>query len=170
MRRLSRVAGVAVLLLSSFGPGRAEAKETHYRASLTGAEEVPAVVTKARGHAMLFLNSEATELKFRLIVSNIENVTTAAIYVGAPGTTGPAVATLFGPAEPGGGKKNGVLAEGTITAASLIGPLQGRPLTDLVSEIQDGTLYVNVLTDDGLGEPNTREGDFQNGEIRGQFR
>ena len=170
MQRLSRIAGIAVLLLSSFGPGSVEAKQTNYRASLTGTEEVPAVATQARGHVMLFLNSDATELKFRLNVSSIENVTTAAIYMGAPGATGPAVATLFGPAAPGGGKQNGVLAEGTITAASLIGPLQGRPLADLISEIQNGNLYVNVLTDDGVGEPNTRTGDFSNGEIRGQIR
>lgn len=170
MQRLSRIAGIAVLLLSSLGPGSVEAKPSHYRTSLTGTEEVPAVQTQARGQAMLFLNADGTELKFRIIVSNIENVTTAAIYMGATGATGPAVATLFGPAAPGGGKKNGVLAEGTITASSLTGPLQGRPLTDLVTEIQNGNVYVNVLTDDGVGEPNTRTGDFPNGEIRGQLR
>ena len=170
MQRLSRIAGIAVLLLSSLGPGSVEAKQAHYKASLTGAEEVPAVATQARGQAMLFLNADATELKFRIIVSNIENVTTAAIYMGATGATGPAVATLFGPASPGGGKQNGVLVEGTITGASLIGPLQGRPLADLVTEILNGNAYVNVHTDDGVGEPNTRTGDFPNGEIRGQIR
>ena len=170
MQRLSRIAGIAVLLLTSFGPNAIAANQTHFRAALSGSEEVPAVATQARGQAMLFLNEGATELKFRLIVSNIENVTTAAIYLGATGATGPAVATLYGPVTPGGGKKNGVLVEGTITAAMLTGPLQGRPLADLANEIRNGNIYVNVHTDDGVGEPNSRSGDFPGGEVRGQLR
>ena len=170
MNRLSRIAGITALLLASLGPDSVEAKEAVFRASLTGADEVPAVETQARGHTMLFLKEDATELKFRIIVSNIENVTSAAIHMGATGETGPAVTMLYGPSAPGGGRKNGVLAEGTITAASLVGPLQGRPLADLISEIRNGKIYVNVATDDGAGEPNSRSGDFPNGEIRGQIR
>jgi hypothetical protein len=170
MNRLSRFASIAALLLASLGPNSVQAKEAVFRASLTGADEVPAVETQARGHTMLFLKEDATELKFRVIVSNIENVSTAAIYMGATGANGPAVAMLYGPSSPGGGKKNGVLTEGAITAANLIGPLQGRPLADLISEIRNGNIYVNVQTDDGAGEANTRPGDFPNGEIRGQIR
>jgi hypothetical protein len=32
-----------------------------------------------------------------------------------------------------------------------------------------GNTYVNVHTDDGGGAPNTRSGDFPDGEIRGQI-
>jgi hypothetical protein len=57
------------------------------------------------------------------------------------------------------GKFTGVLAQGTITAANLMGPLQGKTLEDLVSVIKAGDAYVNVHTTAHPG-----------GEIRGQLK
>jgi hypothetical protein len=62
-----------------------------------------------------------------------------------------------------------VLAEGTFTAANLVGPLAGHPLSDLLAAIQSGNAYVNVHTNDGQGAANTGPGDFPGGEIRGQL-
>ena len=76
---------------------------------------------------------------------------------------------LYGPAAPGGGPKNGVLATGTITTANLTGDFAGHPLADLIMAMDAGNTYVNVHTDDGTGTPNTRSGDFPEGEIRGQI-
>ena len=64
---------------------------------------------------------------------------------------------------------DGVLAEGTITAADLVGPLAGHPLSDLIDAIQAGNAYVNVHTNDGVAPTNTGPGDFPGGEIRGQL-
>jgi hypothetical protein len=56
-----------------------------------------------------------------------------------------------------------------ITAADLVGPLAGQPLSALVTELRSGNAYANVHTNDGLGDPNTGPGDFPGGEIRAQL-
>jgi hypothetical protein len=45
------------------------------------------------------------------------------------------------------------------------------PITfdDLVAAMRAGNAYVNVHTDDGVGQPNTGAGDMASGEIRGQI-
>jgi hypothetical protein len=80
------------------------------------------------------------------------------------------VATLFGPVAAGGGRVNGRLARGTLTAADLEGPLAGQPLSALIDQIEMGLIYINVHTDDGTGAANTGPGDFADGEIRGQIQ
>ena len=79
------------------------------------------------------------------------------------------MAFLYGPVAAGGGRTDGVLSKPTVTAANLIGPLTGQPLSALISEIEAGNAYVNVHTDDGVAPTNTGPGDFPGGEIRGQL-
>ena len=55
-----------------------------------------------------------------------------------------------------------------ITAADLVGPLAGQPLSALIDAIDAGNIYVNVHTNDFVDPPNTGAGDFPGGEIRGQ--
>jgi CHRD domain len=141
----------------------------NFVAHLSGDEEVPARDTLARGQAIFHLSKDGTSLAYMLIVANIENVVAAHIHVGAVGVNGPVVAFLFGPAAPGGGRVDGVLAQGTITAANLVGPLTGASLEDLIEEIQVGNTYANVHTNDGIAPTNTGPGDFPSGEIRGQI-
>jgi len=105
-----------------------------------------------------------------LIVANINNVVAAHIHSGAAGVNGPVVAFLAGPFPAGSGRTDGVLAEGTITAANLVGPFAGHPLSHLVEAMRAGNTYVNVHTNDGVAPTNTGPGDFPGGEIRGQIR
>ena len=140
---------------------------------LTGANERPDPrETKATGQAIFHLSKDGTELSYKLIVANINNVVAAHIHVGSADVAGPVVAFLFGfpPVAPGGGRSNGVLAQGTITSADLIGPLAGMDLDDLIDEIHAFNTYVNVHTNDGVAPINTGPGDFPGGEIRGQIR
>jgi hypothetical protein len=137
---------------------------------LSGNEEVPVRDTRARGTAVLHSSEDGTALSFQLIVANITNVVQAHIHVGAAGANGPVVAFLYGLVPPGGGRIDGVLSEGTITAANLIGPLAGGTIDDLMAEILAGNAYVNVHTNDGVDPPNTGPGDFPGGEVRGQIR
>lgn len=142
--------------------GAALADNRNFRAHLSGDEEVPAVDTKAQGQALVKLDEEG-ELHYKLIVANIENVSMAHIHLAPTGQNGPVVVWLFPPDGPPGslipGRFDGVLAEGTITADDLIGPLVGNPLQILIEMIEDGNAYVNVHT---TAHPS--------GEIRGQIR
>lgn len=165
MRRWIGSSSLTLLFLA----GRALAAD-FVAAPLSGGEEVPARETSARGSATFEVSSDGTQITYRLIVANIENVVASHIHVGAAGTNGPVVAFLFGTAPAGGGRVDGVLATGTITAANLVGPLAGQPLSALLSAMQAGNAYVNVHTNDGVDPANTGPGDFPGGEIRSQIR
>jgi hypothetical protein len=168
MRR-SLAAALAVGAVLIFGSAALAASSNYVAAPLTGANEVPARDTRAVGSAIFHLNADATELEYRLIVANIENVVAAHIHLGTEGVNGPVVAFLFSGA-PASGRHNGVLSTGTITAANLTGPLTGQPLSALVAEIEAGNAYVNVHTSDGVPPTNEGPGDFPGGEIRAQMR
>ena len=161
---------VALLTIAS----NAFADNLNFQAHLTGTDEVPppgvVIDTLAQGQAIFRLSPDGTILYYKLIVANINNVVASHIHVGAVGVNGPVVAFLAGPFPAGGGRTDGVLAEGTITAANLVGPLAGHPLSDLIDAMRAGNTYVNVHTNDGVAPTNTGPGDFPGGEIRGQIR
>lgn len=140
-----------------------------FNAAASGGEEVPARDTRARATAIFHVGDGGNSIDYKLIVANIENVVASHIHLEAEGVNGPIVVFLFGPASPAGGRVDGVLAEGTITSASLIGPLAGQTLADLIAAIQAGNTYVNVHTNDGVDPTNTGPGDFPGGEVRGQI-
>jgi hypothetical protein len=164
--RLSTLLLVALLAVA--GPAAAD-NTRNFVAHLSGGQEVPTVNTQAQGQAIFHLGGAGSELNFKLNVANIENVVAAHIHLGAAGANGPVVAFLYGPAPAGGGRADGVLAEGTITAANLTGPLAGQPLSALIAAMAAGNTYANVHTNDGVPPTNTGPGDFPAGEIRGQI-
>src|SRR5437879_5666401 len=124
MKKYSRPATIVAISLT-LGCSLIAAQGSRNRnfvAHLSGDQEVPPRDTQAQGQAIFQLSDDGTELHYKLIVANIENVVAAHIHLGAIGQNGPVVAFLFGPAPPGGGRTDGVLAEGTITAADVIPP------------------------------------------------
>jgi len=172
MSRSWWIVAVALLAAACSGPtavapdalelSLAGASERNFVAQLSGSQEVPANTSRARGVATFQLSRDGTELAYRLIVANIENVTMAHIHLAPAGVNGQVVAWLYPgspPAQLIPGRTQGVLAEGTITEASLIGPLAGQPLQALVDQLVAGNAYVNVHTSQ-----------FPPGEVRGQIR
>jgi hypothetical protein len=136
---------------------------------LTGEHENPANTSQGQGEAILKVSADRLSVSYKLIASNIDNIVQSHIHVGSPTVNGPIVVFLYGLVPAGGGRHDGVLAEGTFTAANLIGPLAGHPLADLLSALEAGNTYVNVHTNDGVAPTNTGPGDFPGGEIRGQI-
>jgi hypothetical protein len=151
---------VLVIILAVGASSAFASPKRVFVAPLSGAEEVALeeVETLARGQAFFQINEDGTELSYRLIVANIENVAAAHIHLAPAGVNGPVVVFLYGPG-PINGRFSGVLAEGTITASDLVGQLAGDPLSDLMDEIMAGNAYVNVHT-----------AQYPAGEIRGQIR
>ena len=162
------VCGAAGLLISSqISATAVPAGGTDYRAHLAGRNEVPARDTNAQGQVLFSLSDDGLSLSYKLIATNIDNVFGAHIHIGEAGVNGPVVVALYD--NPGNlDSHNGILAEGTITAADLTGPLAGQPLSALLELMDAGDTYVNVHTNDGVAPPNTGPGDFPGGEIRGQ--
>jgi hypothetical protein len=138
-------------------------KVVNLRAHLSGDQEVSQVpvVTNATGQAIFKLSKDGTELYYKLIVANIENVHMAHIHLAPVGVNGGVVVWLYPSGPPPvliPGRFSGILAEGTITSASLQGALAGKTLTVLVNLMIDGQTYVNVHTMQ-----------YGGGEIRGQI-
>lgn len=161
---------VLSLYIAAIGAAVAQSTPITFVAHLDGSQEVPPRDTAAVGQAIFQLNAEGTELRYRLIASNIENVTASHIHLAPAGVNGGIVTFLFGAVPAAGGRSDGVLATGTITSASLIGGLAGASLATLISAMTDGIAYVNVHTNDGVAPTNEGPGDFPGGEIRGQIR
>jgi CHRD domain len=137
------------------------AQGTKFEAKLSGKNQTPVVDTPAHGEATFRLSGGGKGLSYRLSVTDIANVSMAHIHLGPAGQEGPVVAWLY-PSKPPAvvkkGKFTGVLRWGTLTAADLVGPLQGKTISDLVDQIKAGTAYVNVHTEK-----------YPGGEIRGQI-
>ena len=136
---------------------------------LKGEHEVPPRETDAQGQAIMKVAEDGQSISFKLIASNINNVIAAHIHVGSATVAGPVVVFLFGNVPPGGGPQDGILSEGTFTAANFVGPLAGQPFSALLAQMAAGNTYVNVHTNDGVAPTNTGPGDFPGGEVRGQI-
>ena len=156
------VAGCGKVALEAEVVERAALEQHNFVAVLSGGEEVPPNDSRARGQASFQLSRDGTELSYRLIVANIENVTQAHIHMAPVGANGPVVAWLYPDSPPSQlvpGRFQGVLAEGTITDADLVGALAGAGLSALLDVLRAGDAYVNVHTVQ-----------YPPGEVRGQIR
>ena len=172
---VSFLAGLALVaglpMLASAAPPEAR----HFKAHLSGAEEVPARDTDAHGVANFHLSPDGQELKFILVVNNINNVTASHIHSGALGVNGGVVQFLYGSVPAGGGHHTGLLSSGTIVRGvtpmlpALPGANDAERFDALVALLRSGDSYVNVHTNDGVAPTNTGPGDFPGGEVRGQI-
>jgi hypothetical protein len=146
-----------VVLAVVFAASTCFAMGNSFKAKLTPKEETKKPVSKASGKAQFKLSKDGKSLSFELDVKNITDANAAHIHMAMKGSDGPPVAGLF--SEEKSGKFSGILAQGTIMDKDLIGPLQGKTVTDLVNLFKSGDAYVNVHTN---ANPD--------GEIRGQIK
>jgi CHRD domain len=142
--------------------------------------------SQAQGQAIFHIAADGLSFDYKLIASNIENITQAHIHCGPPGVNGNIIVWLYPSptatsALPGGaGRHDGVLAEGTVVSGT---PLHVRSVpssaacpggvssfADVLAKICANNTYVNVHTSDGVNPPNTGPGDFPGGEIRGPLQ
>lgn len=161
MRKLLILAVLTIAALavpSAVAASQSQSRDFH--ATLTGAEEVPAVVTTATGEAEFELNEDETALRFRIEVEDITNAFMGHIHMGARGVNGPIVVWLFPRAASQVGPRfSGELEfSGTINGEDLVGPLKGKSIKDLAALLRSGGAYANVHTNVNPG-----------GEVRGQI-
>lgn len=160
----------AALLLAAIPAGAEDAK---FSANLTGAAHLPEPIdTRAKGEFELVVSPDGKRISYKLTVTDIRNPAAADLHLGSEVANGPVVAKLFptNGASPKRGEFSGVLVQGTLDAADLVGPFVGAKIEDLVLEMRDGNAYVNVHTNDGEDPPDSGPGDYRLGEIRGQIK
>lgn len=123
---------------------------------LSGDQEIGSIATRAVGKAYFDVRSDGA-LHFKIDVNRISGVTGVYIQQGQAGQIGPVIARLYVPAQPTG-FLTGTLVEGTVTAASLVGPFEGRNVSDLVNQMMNNNAYINIATAINAG-----------GELRGNI-
>lgn len=127
-----------------------------FGAFLTGAEEVPEVMSPGSGAANFKVVDNGNAISFQLRVANTTGIIFAHLHQEILGENGPVVVTLI-PPQPAAGLQNGVIITGMITKENLSGPLSGADLEDLLTAMKEGKIYVNIHTETNRG-----------GELRGQ--
>jgi hypothetical protein len=130
-----------------------------FSAVLSSKHEIKPVIVDATGTARLKLIGNDTQISYWVNMSGIKKLTEVNVYNGMPGANGGLVVALSK------GKlsdqKDGLLQfgfSGNITEEDLRGPLRGKPISNLVTLMSNGSTYVNVHTDD-----------HPEGAIRGQI-
>ena len=150
-------------LVATCGDDEPSGPATSFSAVLSGDEEVPAVVTSATGNATLEISGSA--ITYTITVANLLNPVVSHIHIAPEGVNGPVRLNLCGTAEtPACAVGDGVLVTGTNGAVD-----PAITFDQLVEAMRTGNAYVNVHTNDGVGQPNSGPGDMQSGEIRGQI-
>lgn len=129
------------------------------RASLTPEAEVatPAVTSSARGNVSLRLSDSSIDFVLNLDPLPATAISAAHIHVGAPGTNGPIIFSLYQSVIDGpfAGSRSGTLQSFNLETQ----PARGvSSMSDAINAILSGNAYVNVHT-----------AAFPNGEIRGQL-
>ncbi|MFG6687248.1 CHRD domain-containing protein [Mariniflexile sp. HNIBRBA6329] len=134
----------------------------NFTTHLSGDNEVPARKTNATGQVIVQINKDESSIHFKLIVANVQtNITGAHFHMGPVGANAGVVVNLLNISDVTPNTNapvNGILAEGTITASNLSGALANKPLSDLISAIRAGNIYINAHTTT-----------YPGGEIRGQL-
>ncbi|SHI38810.1 CHRD domain-containing protein [Algibacter luteus] len=134
----------------------------NFTTHLSGDNEVPAKETKATGQVIVRVSKDESSVYFKLIVANVQtNISGSHFHMAPAGTNGGVVVNLLNASDftpQTEAPVNGVLAEGTITESNLAGDFAGNPLSDLISAIRAGNIYINVHTDK-----------YGSGELRGQL-
>ncbi|MEA2724832.1 MAG: hypothetical protein QOH59_2603 [Gemmatimonadales bacterium] len=160
---------VAVLLpvVAACGDNGPSGDATSFTATLSGANEVPAVTTTATGTATFTVNG--SDLTYTINATNLQNAVLGHIHLAAAGVNGPVRLNLCGTGAPqpacGSGAGTVVVATGTN------GVTVGSPaitFDDLLSAMRSGGAYVNVHTNIAGCTPGNA-GCNAGGEIRGQI-
>jgi hypothetical protein len=157
-------AGVVALTAGAYTAAGQNGQQ--FEARLSGAEEVPPVVTGTTGKVEVVFNADQTKAEFELEVRKGLRVTQSHIHCAPRGVNGPVVVFLAGFHNRGWDVDGSWIENATVTDANVIPPPAGSPcphvinnLRDLVSAMRQGDTYVNVHT---VVNPA--------GEVRGQLR
>jgi hypothetical protein len=152
---LALVAGSLSAPLTAFA--QEEAHPT-FVAEMTGFEEVPGAATLAKGFAGFQLSMDGNAVYYTITITDASTPLMAAhLHLAPRGEAGEIVVPLcVAPAKPC--QTEGVVSQGTFTAADFTGPFANDNLDRLITEARNGMVYVNV-----------HSSKYPSGEARGQL-
>jgi hypothetical protein len=159
MKKVTLLSLILVLaLIAVTGTVSASGKRT-FTAHLTA--EAPGVETQAVGQAIFKVSRDGQSVDYKIIVAQLDDITMAHIHWKPGGGDAPPVVWLLPSGPPPTlipGTTNGILVQGTFTAADFVGNLAGQSVSDLLAIFRSGESYVNVHTVE-----------YPGGEIRGDI-
>lgn len=158
---------VAAVVMGSFWLMAADAQTERERMQewntaiavpLSGNQQIPAVDTDSTGMAAFWPSEDMSSMCYMVHVDDLDDdVTQVSIHQAErEGGTGEAVLMLS--MEQLDDDDDGIIALGNMTSQDLTGPMAGASMAQFFDEMEAGSLYVNVITDD-----------HPEGEIRGNI-
>lgn len=140
-----------------------------FRATMNGANERPDPrTTTATGVAdFSYVNNV---LSWTVTLNNITNISGAHIHIGGAAESG-GVLLALGTTGAGGTLTNSGFS-GSVAKAAFQAPAAPNAAVtfdDILARMRNGTVYVNIHTNDPALATNNTQGDFPGGEIRGQI-
>jgi len=127
-------------------------------AQMNGFQEVPGASTLASGFTGIQVSSDGQTVYYTITLTDASaQLVMAHLHWGPVGQAGPVVVTLCS-AQTKPCQTEGVVAQGTFTAADFVGPFENDTLDRLLKEAANGMVYSNVHS--------TK---FPAGESRGQL-
>jgi len=149
----------SIFLVGTTNKGPLDEKFLFFETELSGAHEVPLVVTILTGEATFRYDKVTGDFLYKVVVqgdrSNPPTVLAAHVHCAIAGQNGPVGYTIYsGPPKTG----NGVLATGNLTAPDAGNACGWTTVADVTNAMRTGNAYVNVHTVT-----------FPSGEARGQL-
>jgi hypothetical protein len=158
MRR-TVILSLATIVLAAFcAAGISSAREKGGDKVSIKLSAVPNVKTQATGEATFVLAKDGGTIQYKLKVGKLENATMAHIHeVGDNGTPAAILAWIYPTTGTAPSLKkgnfDGTLAEGSLTAEHLAGPMKGKTPKDVFEMLEHGKAGVAVHTEqNGKGE------------------
>jgi len=141
-KSLSNTEGTSDKIPSTKLKQNSHSKWMMFSATLSGSMEVPAAGSESRGIALF--GAIDNTMYFRIEAKNIHDMIGAHLYLKKQGKNGNVIADLLESGKHASTTQGIIIIKGSITDSSLSGPLEGRPIENLVKLIEENEVYVRI--------------------------
>jgi hypothetical protein len=156
---MPRIFAAVIGLLSLLALTQVALAGDTFMAKLSGANEVPPVVTNTDGRVQVHFNDQETSAEFKVMINSGVRITQAHIHCGPAGVNGPIVVFLAGLISQGLDIDGKWIGHASFTDANILNTSCGSTLAQLAQSMRDGNMYANAHSVANTG-----------GEVRGQLK
>ena len=130
-----------------------QSQNAHFIANLSGKSAIPPnLSTEATGKATFTVTDGGKKMLYSVNATKINHVDNVVLVFSGHfhGRASNVVLLRTGSQQGATGPINGSLVQGNITSSSLVGPLKGKQISDLVKDMLDGNIDLWVSTTNGV--------------------